>query len=202
MSTSRRPLTSRNSAWAQRLAGMLVARRISPNAISSVGLVFATLGALAYWGAARWPGLTWLFLIAGAAGVQLRLACNLLDGLVAVEGGLKGRAGDLFNEAPDRYEDIVLLAAAGLAAGSPVLGWMAATAAVVTAYVRALGASFGHGQDFCGPLAKQHRMFVLTVGSLGAVLYRPMLEWALWIIAVGAFATAIRRVLRLYARMP
>ena len=127
--------------------------------------------------------------------------CNLLDGLVAVEGGLKGRGGDLFNEAPDRYEDAVLLAAAGCAAGVPALGWMAATAAVLTAYVRAFGASLGHGQDFCGPLAKQQRMFWLTVGALAGAIYLPVLQWALWLIALGAFVTAARRILRLYAKM-
>ena len=41
--------------------------------------------------------------------MQLRLLCNMMDGLVAVEGGLKSKAGDLFNEAPDRIEDVILL---------------------------------------------------------------------------------------------
>jgi phosphatidylglycerophosphate synthase len=165
-------------------------------------MVFATLGALAFGSA--WPGdgLGWILLPLGALGVQLRLMCNLMDGLVAVEGGLKSRGGDLFNEAPDRYEDVVLLASAGWAAGSPTLGWIAATAAVLTAYVRAFGASLGQGQDFCGPLAKQQRMFFLTVGALGGTLYRPVLAWALWLIAVGAMFTAVRRVLRLYAKLP
>jgi phosphatidylglycerophosphate synthase len=199
---NRRPLSTRNSAWAQGLARALAAQKVSPNAISSVGMVFATVGALGYWAAVRWPELRWVWLLVGAAGVQLRLLCNLMDGLVAVEGGLKGRAGDLFNEAPDRYEDVVLLAAAGLAAGAPILGWVAACAAVLTAYVRAFGASLGKGQDYCGPLAKQQRMFFLTVGTVAAIFHAPALAWALWVIAVGAFVTALRRVGRLYAKLP
>jgi hypothetical protein len=43
------------------------------------------------------PGCALLLLI-GIAGMQLRLLCNLLDGMVAIEGGMKGKAGDLFNE--------------------------------------------------------------------------------------------------------
>jgi phosphatidylglycerophosphate synthase len=179
-----------------------VERKVSPNAISTVGMVFATFGALCYAAVPYLPAMRWPLLLGGIAGVQLRLLCNLMDGLVAVEGGLKSRGGDLFNEAPDRYEDIVLLVGAGYAAGAPALGWCAACAAVTTAYVRAFGASLGHGQDFCGPLAKQHRMFFLTIGTLAAIFYAPALAWALWLIAFGAFFTAARRVVRLYSKLP
>ena len=33
-------------------------------------------------------------------------------------------------------------------------------------YIRALGGSLGLEQDFVGPMAKQHRMFVLTLGAI------------------------------------
>ncbi len=202
MTASRRPLKSRDTRWAKSLAASLAARGVTPNGISIAGMVFATLGGAGLV-AASLGTIPWLAgLLAGAAGAQLRLLCNLLDGMVAVEGGLKGKAGDLYNEAPDRYADIVLLVAAGCAAGLPWLGWMAATAAVLTAYVRAFGASLGRGQDFCGPLAKPQRMFYLTLGCLGAMAHPPVLGWALWLIALGAFFTAARRVARLYRQLP
>jgi phosphatidylglycerophosphate synthase len=199
---SRRPLKSRDTRWARALAAALAARRVTPNGISVAGMVFATAGAIGFAlggaGGLPWAAGMWI----GAAGAQLRLLCNLLDGMVAVEGGLKGKAGELFNEAPDRYADIALLAGAGHAAGDPALGWMAAAASVLAAYVRAFGASLGHGQDFCGPLAKPHRMFFLTAGALAAAAYRPALPGALWLIAAGAFLTAARRVWRLYRKLP
>src|SRR6478735_7939839 len=151
MTTGRRPLKSRETRWARVLAQALVARRVSPNAISVWGMVFATAGAAALlFRGLRAPDC-WLLLLIGVGGIQLRLLCNLLDGMVAVEGGLKGKAGDLYNEAPDRYADVILLVAAGYAAAAPWLGWIASTFAVMTAYVRALGASLSQGQDFCGP---------------------------------------------------
>jgi phosphatidylglycerophosphate synthase len=202
MTADRRPLTTRNARWAQGLAAWLAARRASPNGISIAGMGFATAGAGCYVASCRFCPPMPLFLIGAAISVQARLLCNMLDGLVAVEGGLKGKAGDLFNEAPDRYEDVVLLAAAGFAAGSFWLGWMAAAFAVLTAYVRAFGASLGRGQDFCGPFAKPHRMFFLTVGTLGAMAYLPFLGWTLWLIALGSLFTAARRVLRLYRKLP
>ncbi|MEQ1859067.1 MAG: CDP-alcohol phosphatidyltransferase family protein [Chthoniobacteraceae bacterium] len=202
MPESRRPLTSRDTRWAKALSGALARRGVTPNAISVAGMIFASIGAL---GLAATPCgcVPWtLGMVLGVAGAQLRLLCNLLDGMVAIEGGLKGKAGDLFNEAPDRLADIVLLVGAGYAAGAPWLGWMAASAAVLTAYVRAFGASVGQGQDFCGPLAKPHRMFFFSVGCLGAIAHPPALAWSLWLVAIGAFFTAARRVVRLYRKLP
>lgn len=201
MEMSRRPLKSRDTRWAKVLSSWLARRRVTPNAISVAGMVFATAGGAGFvlaGGTIPWAAGLGL----GVAGAQLRLVCNLLDGMVAVEGGLKGKAGDLFNEAPDRYADIVLLAGAGVAAGQIWLGWMAAAAAVLTAYVRALGASLGQGQDFSGPMAKPQRMFFLTLGALGAILHPPVLGWALWVIAAGAFLTSILRTARIYRLLP
>lgn len=221
MDANRRPLNSRNFKWVQSLARWLAGRGVSANGISIAGMVFATLGAgcylLGYWIAHRSfivysgpgplpePRLLWLYPIALAGAalcIQLRLMCNLLDGLVAIEGGRKGKAGDLFNEAPDRYADVVLLAAAGCAAYEPWLGWMAAAFAVATAYARAFGASLGLGQDFSGPLAKPQRMFLLTVGTLAAVFGVPILGWTLWLIAAGSLATFVRRIVRIYRQLP
>ena len=202
MSESRRPLKTRETRWAKILAAWLARRRVPPNAISVTGLFIALAGSAALVGAHTFTTVRPLLLFLGAAAVQLRLLCNMLDGMVAVEGGLKSPTGDLFNEAPDRLEDIALLASAGYAIGSPWLGWMAATAAVLTAYTRALGASLGQGQDFSGPLAKPHRMFVLTVGCLGEIAFpNVLITWALWIIAAGALLTALRRLSRLYRRV-
>ena len=39
-----------------------------------------------------------------------------------------------------------------------LLGWSAAVLAVLTAYVRVLGASLGTTHQFIGPMAKPHRM--------------------------------------------
>ncbi len=178
--------------------------KLSPNAISVVGIVFAGMGAAALVLMAQgWlPPVAGLLL--GAVGVQLRLLCNMLDGLVAVEGGLKSKAGDLFNEAPDRVEDVLLLGAAGIACGHPQLGWGCATLAVMTAYFRAFGASLGFGQDFCGPCAKPHRMFILTVGLLASLVKTdvPLLQIALLVIAVLTAITAARRVCHIYTKLP
>src|SRR5699024_11766643 len=94
-------------------------------------------------------------LVVTASCMPLRLLLNMLDGMLAVEKGMHTPTGDLFNEVPDRIADLVLLAAAGYATAGiwavgefdwgVVLGWMADEAAILTHYVRTLGAANGSG---------------------------------------------------------
>ena len=64
--------------------------------------------------------LPWL---GAAAGIQLRLGANMLDGLVAVEEGKGAPTGAHYNEAPDRVEDALLLVAALLAEAEALWGF-------------------------------------------------------------------------------
>ncbi|HWB61107.1 MAG TPA: CDP-alcohol phosphatidyltransferase family protein [Chthoniobacteraceae bacterium] len=196
---NRRPLKTRSKPWAQALAKFLAVRKVKPNHISAAGLVFALLGGACLLGAGRWA----MFYIVAAACVQLRLLCNLMDGLVAVEGGLKSHYGDLFNEVPDRVADAVLLVCAGHASGDSELGWCCAALAIFTAYARVFGGSLGLKQDFRGPMAKQQRMFTLTVACVAAAV-DAFAGWgvrfmtiALWIIALGSALTGALRIIRI-----
>jgi phosphatidylglycerophosphate synthase len=191
---SRRPLKTRSAAWAQALASALARTRVTPNQISVASLVFAGAGAAAL---LCWPGAPGQVLC--ALGVQLRLLCNLLDGMVAVEGGKKSLVGHLYNELPDRIADSIFIVALGYAIGLPWLGWLGALAAALTAYVRALGGALGFPQDFRGPMAKPHRMAVLTAGCLIGALESTLrgthyaLTIAAIVIAAGALLTCATR---------
>ena len=194
----RRPLASRSSGWAQWLAARLTMSQITPNQISLLSVAWAALGGgLLFWGAG------WLAFIAAAACVQLRLVCNLLDGMVAIEGGKSTATGALFNEIPDRVADPLFLVPLGYAAGYPWLGWLAALLAVLTAYIRVLGGALGRQQDFGGVLPKQRRMAVLTIALVAAAIEdslwgsRMSLLAAAIIIALGSLVTCISRTQRI-----
>jgi phosphatidylglycerophosphate synthase len=192
---ARRPLASRNSRWAQRAATLLARSAVTPNQISMISIVFACVGAVALVRASP------LALLVAAVCVQLRLLCNLLDGMVAIEGGKQSPVGALYNEFPDRIADSVLLVALGYAAAIAWLGWLAALLAAFTAYVRATGGALGIAQDFRGPMAKPHRMAVLTVACIAgaAELYwigtRYALLTAAILIAAGSAMTCATRTL-------
>ena len=207
---ARRPLKSRDIALFRNMASGLARSGISPNAISGMSIVFGCAAGAALAATAHTFGWTqrgcWL---AGAVCIQGRLLANMLDGMVAVEGGKGGPTGDLWNEAPDRVSDAATIIGAGYAAGSdPVLGFVAALMAVFIAYVRALGASVGAGQLFLGPQAKPQRMAVLTVTCLLTALVptypavtgtppSPLILIALLIIIVGGAITSWRRLARI-----
>jgi len=203
---SRRPLKSRSSAWAQRAAAWLAATAVTPNQISLASTLFAAAGA----GALLELRAPWSML-ACAACIQLRLVCNLLDGMVAVEGGKKSAVGGLYNEIPDRVADSLFIVAAGYAVAMPWLGWCGALLAACTAYIRTLGGALGLAQDFRGPMAKQHRMATLTaaclLGAAESVVWRThyALALACWVVAGGSLLTcatrtaAIARSLRVQA---
>lgn len=184
---NRRPLKSRQSAWANGMARALAAKGVSPNAISLCSMASAFVGAVVI--VVGGP----LGLVVGAICCQLRLLCNLLDGLVAVEGGKGGPDGAFWNEVPDRVSDILFLCAAGLAAGQPWLGAGAAVGAVTTAYVREFGRAEGLAADYRGPMAKPHRMAVLTIALVVAAVEPRALLAGLWIIMIGTGVTALRR---------
>lgn len=162
---ARRPLASRSTGWARWLASRLAASPITPNQISVASLAVAAVG-----GALIACGGSWLAWLLAALCVQLRLLCNLLDGMVAVEGGKATATGPLFNELPDRIADSLLLVPVGYAAGAPWLGWAAALLAALTAYIRVLGGSLGLAQSFAGVMAKQRRMAVLTAGLVAQAI--------------------------------
>lgn len=201
---ARRPIRARGSGWARRAAQVLAAKGASPDAISIASMAFAALAGLALALSLPAAGAVRVaLLLAAIAACALRLVCNLLDGMVAVEHGRAGKAGPFWNEVPDRVSDLAILAGAGFGAGAPSLGFAAGASAVMTAYVRALGESLGAPADFSGPLAKQQRMWVIGAGALLACA-EPLRGWrgeslalALAAVIAGAALTALFRARRL-----
>jgi phosphatidylglycerophosphate synthase len=198
----RRPIAARGHAWSQAAAGFLIRRRASPNAISIAGMVAAMLAGVCF---AAAPGnqrpiaiALWLL---GAVLVQLRLLANMFDGMVALGRGVASPVGELYNDVPDRVSDTAVFLGLSWAAGDLALGLAAGLAAMATAYIRALGRSIGAPADFGGPMAKQHRMSVVTVVAVvecvtPAGWSAALADAALWLITLGALVTAVLRLSR------
>lgn len=200
--SDRRPLKTRNRAWAQALTRTLVEKGVHPNHISLASIAAAFVAASCFF-MHGYTGASHIWLLFAAIFVQLRLLCNMLDGMVAIEGGNQTQVGAFYNEFPDRISDILILTGFGLAAGHETyhlfLGSLSAMLALLTAYVRALGASLHGEQDFSGPFAKPHRMACLTV--IAVLLQLPMLDtWSTkvllvgnWLLIIGIAFTILRR---------
>ncbi|MBN3493620.1 CDP-alcohol phosphatidyltransferase family protein [Vibrio neptunius] len=207
---NRRPLAVREISVAKRIAVWLSQKNITPNQISLMSMAFAAVGLIFAIGYHLWPMAMWLVLF--ALMIQMRLLCNLFDGMVAVEGGKKTPAGELFNDVPDRIADPLLIIAAGLVANSAFampLAWVAALLAVLSAYIRVLGVSMDCPADFRGPMAKQHRMALLTVtlllmafnqwfGFLPIFISAYLMDIALLVMVLGCALTCWRRLVFIF----
>ena len=204
----RRPLKSRDSRWATACARFLIRHSVRPNHISILSMFFAAAAGVCFLLLTR-AGF-WLQIalyLAAAACIQLRLLCNLLDGMVALEGGARSPSGELFNELPDRVSDVLTLVPIGYALPdlpwARELSWSAGLLAVLTAYVRALGGFLGMPQDFSGPMAKPQRMAVITLSCLLSIVElllhprRNLLAASLVIVLAGTLITLARRTRRL-----
>jgi phosphatidylglycerophosphate synthase len=200
--SARRPIAARSSGWAMALSTWLARSGVTPNAISVMSILFAAIG-----GALILYTTHWLALLGAAICVQLRLVCNLLDGMVAIEGGRKSAVGALYNEFPDRIADTLFLVPLGYAAGLPWLGWTCALLAALTAYVRVFGGSLGLAQDFSGIMAKQRRMAALTLGLVAQAILM-FFTAGLWplvvaaaVIAAGSLVTCITRTIAIARKL-
>ena len=131
--------------------------------------------------------------------------------MVALASGRSSKVGELYNEVPDRISDAAVFIGAGFAWGGNIaLGYIATILAVFTAYVRAAGKIAGAPNEFCGPMAKQHRMLVVTLICLySAVTPRSwqvitlgdsqigLVTLGLVVIVIGCVITVIHRLSRI-----
>lgn len=220
---NRRPIGQRNRGYAKYLTRVLAKAGVTPNAISFSSIVFAALAGVCFYASGvSTSGDRILLLIGAALSCQLRLLANMLDGMVAVEAGKGGPDGPVWNELPDRFADIFILVGAGYGVAATgmfdaTLGWAAAVAAVMTAYVREVVRAAGAPADFSGPMAKPHRMFWMTMAALASIFdpqigpgAAAILDWgfvddtgkgvfiafALWLVLLGSILTVFSRTAR------
>jgi phosphatidylglycerophosphate synthase len=205
----RRPIATRNRKWAQAATAWLASRKISPNAISIAGMCTCIVAGVAL--GLTSVGYHRIFWLIAALGAQLRLTANMLDGMVALASSRASKIGELYNEVPDRVSDAAIFIGAGFAWGGNVaLGYIATILTIFTAYIRAAGKIAGAPNEFCGPMAKQHRMLVITIGCLySAVVPRSwqifhvdnlefgVMTLSLTVIIAGCLITVVRRLKRI-----
>jgi phosphatidylglycerophosphate synthase len=201
-SQGRRPIASRDSGWAKTTAAFLARNGVTPNFISVLSIVFAAISTFAFYFDARDSDYRICWMILAIVGIQGRLMMNLFDGMVAVEHHQKSVVGGIFNEVPDRVSDtLTLFGLIFLVRSMPYgsdLVYLAIALSVTTAYIRTLGASLHVGHHFLGPMAKQHRMALVTLGCIIHVWYAPVFYYLVIVMNVGLLITCYRRLARVY----
>ena len=215
----RRPIPARDLHLSKRTAEFLVRLGASPNGISIVGMLAGVAAGCLIAATSYWREHFQSLYVTGAVLIFIRLLANMFDGMVAIIRNKPNPLGELFNEVPDRISDAAILIGCGYSINSsPQAGYWAALAAVMTAYIRAIGKACGAPQNFSGPMAKQQRMF-LCIATCFVCAFLPTSlvlsqSWlgdsnglnsimvpVLWFIAFGSAWTCVRRLLGINAAM-
>jgi phosphatidylglycerophosphate synthase len=204
--TSRRPIAQTFRRSADLPVQWCVRHGIHPNLVSYASIVAAAAAGLCFWHAGALPAL----LIPAVAFCYLRLWFNMLDGMVALASGKASLIGEVVNELPDRFSDVVIfvgVAHSGLC--NVIGGYWAAIAALLTAYVGTLGQAVGVQREFSGLMSKPWRMVTLHVGAwitLGLLWWGEgqgnfagltVLDWTLVVIVAGCVQTIGIRLMRI-----
>jgi CDP-diacylglycerol--glycerol-3-phosphate 3-phosphatidyltransferase len=170
---------------AEPVARALLRARIRPNQLTILGLSVSALSALAFGSDyQRWGGV--LLALAGA--------CDILDGALARASGQVSPFGAFLDSVLDRYSDLLVLAGlivlfGRLGRGADVVVTLAALiGTVMVSYTRARAESIGV-ECKVGLMERGERLLVLIAGALAGLMVP-----AIWIVAVGANATAVHRI--------
>lgn len=134
----------------------------------------------------------------------------MLDGMVAIAAGKANWRGEILNDLPDRFSDIVIFAGVAHSGWmNPIIGYWAAILAVLTAYVGLFGQAIGGRREFSGIMSKPWRMVALHLGAwLTFAMYRwnngtirfenyTILDWTCFVIIAGCLQTIVIRLRRM-----
>ncbi len=200
----RRILKTRTRPCIVYIASKISTYNITPNQISILSVVFAILASVCLLQLTS----VWKWILA-IIFIQFRLFCNLMDGLIAIEGGKSSKLGEIYNDLPDRISDVLIIIAFGYSVPGYTMNLFgnielttffmaqfAAILAVFTAYVRTLFSSLGAPANYCGPMAKQHRMALFTLACLVQFLLQEaqVVTITLLVLNLGLLITIYRRV--------
>lgn len=182
-------------------ADALARRGVTPDQITTAGIVASLLGGVALATGRCWRGAYKAVPVLALT----RTAANALDGMVAERSGLARSAGELYNETADRLGDAAFLVGAATVPGvPPSLALGALVSAELASFVGVAAKAAGGERRYDGPMGKPDRM--ATIGAAGLVAglvrrpHRPI-NAALLAIVVGAAATAANRYRAAYASL-
>lgn len=173
---------------------------LTPNRISAIGIILASLAALSY---TQWQTSN-LYLIGAIAFLLLSGFCDALDGVVARIYRQATPFGGFLDSLLDRYADAaayVAIIVSGLC--DPLWGLTALTGSLLVSYSRARSEAAGLTMESIGLAERAERMIILMAATLVAVFWQPVtvMNWSIVILAILANLTVIQRAYYVYRKL-
>jgi CDP-diacylglycerol--glycerol-3-phosphate 3-phosphatidyltransferase len=175
------------------VADWLVRRRVPADFVTWLAVPVGAAGGIALAASEAVPWLLWLVPAAAA----IRLALNLLDGMIARATGSAHPLGELWNELADRLADVLFIGGLALhPAIDPRLPLLAVVGAVLASYVGITAKAAGGRRQYGGVMSKPGRMGTLAI--VAPVAFLTSDAWWLvlgcWMILIGAILTLAQRI--------
>jgi archaetidylinositol phosphate synthase len=185
-------LKQRVQTWLTSTATLFHNLGLTPNHVSILGIIFATLAAVAY---SQWH-FNPLLLILAPVLLLISGLFDALDGVIARIYGEATKFGGFFDSLLDRYADAVVLCGIILG-GLTNLTWglAALMGSLLVSYARARAEAAGIKMESVG-LAERAERIVLVVGaSFLSYFWIDALNWSILLLAILTNLTVVQRAI-------
>lgn len=168
---------------------------LSANAITTLAVFTAAAGGYALVLGGSDPSRY----LAASALVLFTGFLDVLDGAVARETGTASDAGDFLDHVLDRYGDVLILGGLAVGVERYLLGLLAVSGVLLTAYLGTQGDALGLGRIYGGLLGRADILVIVGVVAAVAPFANPTLygftfvEWTVAFFAVFTHVTAAQR---------
>jgi CDP-diacylglycerol--glycerol-3-phosphate 3-phosphatidyltransferase len=183
------------------LENLFVRYKVHPTVVNLLGLLCASLGAI---GILLSPKHPWTLILTAVA-VNVRTACNALDGLVARRLGVASRFGEVLNELIDRFNDTILfLAVYALAATNNNLALFTLIVILLNSFLSILSKAAGASRQYGGIVGKADRMIYMSITAVVVLISDKQFIWNyfLWFILVTTSITFCQRFIATRRELP
>ncbi len=171
--------------------------RLSPNRISALGAIFASVAAFFYF---IWHGGV-VYLLFGTIFLLLSGFCDALDGVVARTYGQSTPFGGFFDSVLDRYAETTILGSIVITGLCDVSwGVIAIAGSLLVSYSRARAEGAGVKMESIGLAERPERIVILAAGSTIAVFWeaRTVINATVAVLAILSNFTVLQRAAHAY----
>jgi len=133
-----------------------------PDTLTAASFIFSLCSGLCFL-LSTIPGL----LILAIPFILLRMAMNVLDGMLARQKGIFGPKGEAFSEMTDRFSDLALLLGITFSGYTDkILGLSATISVLIVSYIGILAKAVGANRQFGGFMGKVDRMVYMILAAI------------------------------------